>query len=375
VAAWIRHRGGEKHFADAVNPLDDPYPGYGATTQFGEQAFLLDYADTGLATDTGAILERLTPGIHYSLSFHVAARPGVPNARYRIELVAYSPEDDDEARKNIGPDRPGEVLAFAEGEAFAHDMSEKDGFTFTADANDPNLGKQLGIRIVHVSELLMVDGRRRHTGRVLYDHIRLTARNAGSESREIFSEEFEEPTVAGFASGVIPAGNWIASGYTNCGLFNHRPPYSTPYFAWGKQEPGKLWAGFSHEGNTLSWATATGKSYVGSADSGRIGENQWIHVASVFTGGFSNDGEPEIIQYVNGQRTESRPAFVRSSVEGPPFDTYQASTILFGALPGSGSNSPTLDGDIDELFIFRGALGDEEIMRLMETNSPAFPKR
>ncbi len=374
VAAWIRHRGSEKRFGDATNPLDDPYSGFGATTPFGEQAFLLNYASTGLTTAPGAITETLAPGIPYTLSFHVAARPGVPNARYRVELVAFDAEHDENARRNHGSDRTGQILAFAEGEAFAHDLSERDEVTFTAAADDPNLGKEIGIRLVHVVKLVMVDGRRRHSGRVLYDHISLTARNGVSESREIFSEEFEEPRVVGFANGVIPTENWIAAGSSSCGLFNHRPPDSTPYFAWGKHEPDRMWAGFVHEGRTLSWTTGTGKSWVGVTDSAKIEDKHWTHVASVFTGGFSENGEPEIIQYVNGQRTESRLTSGRSTNTGFSFDSYQASTLLFGALPGSGSNDPTLDGDIDEVFIFRGALEGGEVRKLMETNIPVFPK-
>jgi hypothetical protein len=381
VAAWVRHRGGaEKFVPHGSNPINDPYPGYGATTVFGEQALLLNYAGTGLTTASGAIGEVVTPGTSYSLSFHVAARPGLPDATYRVELVAFDLADDDIARGNCSRDRPGTVLAHASGEAKSHDMSERVEIAYTADARDPNLGKEIGLRLVHEGRLLRIEGHEHHTGRVLYDDLLLTVRREGGEPETLFSEGFESPRVAGYARGTLP-GNWIPAdgshGSRFMGLFNRHPPYRTPYLSWGMREPGRMWAGFIDDSEHASWNTATGATWITTGDAAAIPLGKWVHVATVHTGRLTATGDPEILHYLDGRLLTARPAS-RHPHDGrheidTDVDPGRSSPLRIGALPGAAAGEPTLNGDIDELFIFRGALDASEIGTLMETHTPYFP--
>ena len=132
------------------------------TTAFGEQAYLLDYTNSGLTTDEATITDVLTAGVTYTLKFNVAVREG-ESGSYRVELVAFDLGDDDaartECRRNL---RPGTILAFATGDVTTSDMWANGGIVFTPDSSDPSLGKQLGIRLI------------KSGGDMLYDNIKLT---------------------------------------------------------------------------------------------------------------------------------------------------------------------------------------------------------
>lgn len=376
VAAWVRHRGSPELFPSpgAHDSRDDPYPGFGATTPFGEQAFLLNYGNTGITTAEGTIDESLEPNTTYELDFHVAARPGVHSATYRVELVAFGSGMDDEARRDHSKDRPGTVLAYAEGEAVAHDMSEQDRISFSAGADHPALGEKIAIRLVHRGELVQSEGRTRHSGRVLYDDLKLSKQQNG-KSQLVFSEGFESPRVAGYAATSLPDTGWVGLG-SGRGLFNHHPPYRTPYVSWGKKEEGRLWAGFVEDLAQPAPGTATGNSWLRGKPSRKVEKGRWVHLAAVYTGGLTSDNRPEIIQYIDGERVESHPA---SPAFTGTLDTAAgsdgAAPLRFGALSGDTPVRATWNGDIDECFIFRGALDDDEIGRLMEYHSPHFLKK
>lgn len=132
-----------------------------------------------------------------------------------------------------------------------------------------------------------------------------------------------------------------------------------------------MWAGFVEDLARPAPATATGASWLRGEPSKKLQEGKWMHVATVHTGGLTADKQPEIIHYIDGERVESHPA---SPAFSGTLDTAtgsdDASPLRFGVSPGQ--VMITWNGDIDECFIFRGALDGEEIGRLMESHSPHF---
>lgn len=131
------------------------------STPYGDQAYFLNYSNSGLTTAQGAISETLTADETYTVSFNAAIKDGVSSGAYLVELVAFDAGDDDNARKNAQGNRPGTVLASATGSVTSHDMSQTGSVSFTAPAGDPSLGNEIGIRLV------------KSTASVLYDNVRL----------------------------------------------------------------------------------------------------------------------------------------------------------------------------------------------------------
>ena len=376
VAAWIRCRPDSlRSFRQPTRhwDLDAPYPGYSVTTPFGHQAYLLNYGNTGLTTRNSGLDESITADATYHLSFHLAARPGIDHAPYRVELVAFEPGHEDSERRDHSRNRPGDVLAYATGKATAHDMSEHDEIRFTVPSNHPALGKKLAIRLVHTGKLVQSHGRTRHSGRVFYDHIVLE-KTRDDHTTTLFTEGFESPTVNGFDPKTPPGPRWIEAS-KNQGLFNEQPPFTTPFLVWGQPQPGQLWASFIYHTSSPNWSTATGPAWLTSGDRSNgpnakaaIPLDRWTHVATVFTGRSRDNGQPEIIHYLDGQALETRsalPMYHRFA----EIDTAGNHPLRIGALPDAQADTPTLNADIDELFLFRTALSRREIQLLMEKNS------
>lgn len=135
------------------------------STPYGEQAYFLNYANSGLTTAVGATGQTLTSDVDYQVTFHAAAASGYDSANYRVELVAFGPDDDNVARRECRGGRPGAVLAVANGSVTTNDMSSRFTINFTADGANAHLGKDLGIRLIYV-------GSGSGTS-CLYDNIRL----------------------------------------------------------------------------------------------------------------------------------------------------------------------------------------------------------
>ena len=130
------------------------------STPFGSQvANVYFFNNAGLTTDVGAI-GSLTVDVTYTVSFNVANLSDSTTDTYKLQLVAFDPG---EARNDPRSDVFGTVLGVSTGEVTSSDMSESYSFTFTAMAGDPNLGKDLAIRI-HSQE----------SNEVLFDNIMVT---------------------------------------------------------------------------------------------------------------------------------------------------------------------------------------------------------
>lgn len=370
VAAWIRHRGGNVSMPD-VAPFSDSRTGHGASTPFGDQAYLLNYTNTGLVTAHAAIGEALTAGTTYTLAFHTAALPEIGIADYLVELVAFDPAHDDHARMDMRQGyRAGTVLAQSTGQTTTSDMATRDEITFTAQISDPHIGKEIAIRLV------------KSGGAILFDNLNLTRRNAGGEVAVIFEESFESPVVCGYAEHTPPAQGWIGPpagqdgrhlgfGANRHGLFSQRPVFSTAYVAWDGGR-GSRFAAFTLPAMPLRWSVTDCTRFSDSPASSPILPGEWTHIATVQSGRTTDDGHPEILHYINGKLVDGG-RYTAGLADFP--SASELATLHIGIHPAAISGSPTLDGDIDELFIFRGALDASEIQSLMEDNRAVFPRK
>jgi hypothetical protein len=141
------------------------------STPFGEQGYLLDYTNAGLTTDKGVIPGLLSPKTVYEVIFNVALWKGHQHrqSRHLVELVALNSDDArDDCRQDS--ERPGVVLARSSEPVHLSDMSEGGHIKFIAKEGDPNLGKEVALRIV------------KNYGSIIYDDIRIAIYPEGSEA-------------------------------------------------------------------------------------------------------------------------------------------------------------------------------------------------
>ncbi|BCX46311.1 hypothetical protein HAHE_02190 [Haloferula helveola] len=130
-------------------------------TPYGDQAYYLNYTNSALTTAQGATGLTVTQDVTYTLTFNIAVTEGTASSNYLVELVAFGASDDNSSRTNGQSGRPGTVVGTASGSVTTTDMSATAFITYTPDGTSPDLGKELGIRLVKAS------------GSVLYDNIRL----------------------------------------------------------------------------------------------------------------------------------------------------------------------------------------------------------
>lgn len=371
VAAWIRHQVPDAEASDPAPHHSEPWTGHGATTPFGDQAYLLNYTNAGLATTQGALGETITAGATYTLDFHVAALPEFRSGDYHVELVAFDPSHDDVVREDMRHGyRVGTVLAQTAGQTTATDMSSRDEIVFTVRNDDASLGKGLGIRLVKAGHP------------VLYDNLRLTRKTRGGETTVIFEESFESPVVTGYAEYTRPAERWIGPvagtkslrlgfGAPRHGLFSQRPVFSAPYLVWDGGSRARF-AAFVLPTGPLRWSVACGNAFRNALPSNPIPAGKWTHVATVHTGRITGDGHPEILHYINGRRVDG--GYHAHGRPDSPL-TPAPTTLHIGSLPGTKPGTPTLTGGIDELHILRAALDEAEIRSLMDDNRARFERR
>lgn len=146
----------------------------------------------------------------------------------------------------------------------------------------------------------------------------------------------------------------------------------SPYCAWGlrtRNSPnGKAWKIHllsSDGGHRL------GGSFIGGHSQTKtpFDVSEWTHLTSVFTGRSLENGHPEIHYYVNGIAQQLMfagiPVIANTDISSP-----DAKPVRFGASLLSDKKTPlTVDGDLDELYIFRGVLSEPQIQALMLNNS------
>ncbi len=150
----------------------------------------------------------------------------------------------------------------------------------------------------------------------------------------------------------------------------HRADYGmprTPYCSWGRRLGyGKSWKVhiWTQDGYAL-WSSAFKPAAYSPLPKSTFDE--WVHIVSVFTGKYNDEGYPEIRHYVNGELQEM---LVLPGDKGPiDTDISEASTRLrFGAAYDVDDGGYTVDGDIDEAYLFRGVLNEKQIRQLMREN-------
>ncbi|MEP4078663.1 LamG-like jellyroll fold domain-containing protein [Haloferula sp.] len=109
----------------------------------------------------------------------------------------------------------------------------------------------------------------------------------------------------------------------------------------------------------------TGGGFAYLAKGARVDDGQWHHIAVVYYGGMSKDGLPDLAIFVDGHLQNSsmgnrgrRPVPEVNTITDAP----KSMPLLVGKTTTSQQGS--FKGDIDELYIFEGALSNETIERL-----------
>jgi len=148
---------------------------------------------------------------------------------------------------------------------------------------------------------------------------------------------------------------------------------SVPYCSWGVRKNGRLWkfvivenGGTILRGGDILYTTAMKFSCVSKIPKDSM-LDEWTHVASVYTGRMK-DGSPEILHYINGALQPVRYLEKKNGVVDTDVVSELAQPLRFGASLNSQENSPTVDGDLDEFYLFRGVLSGDEIASLMKSN-------
>ena len=145
----------------------------------------------------------------------------------------------------------------------------------------------------------------------------------------------------------------------------------TPYCVWGSRElrRGAAW-------KILMWKESSSVLITSPIDLEYETEvsqqhlNEWTHIASVYTGRNDEQGYPEVYHYMNGVRQDvvHHGPLVKVDTESISTPTKKAKPLRFGASLFEGSGNVSLDGDLDEVYLFRGVLTEEQVKQLMEEN-------
>lgn len=142
----------------------------------------------------------------------------------------------------------------------------------------------------------------------------------------------------------------------------------TPYCSWGKRETGRLWKLFLEHGDTgVMLYTSAMESALSSKLKGEYAPNKWVHVASVYTGRMRKDGFPEVYHYVNGKLAIPE-AFQAVTEIDTDISSADAMPLRIGAALENREGDKSVNGDVDELYLFRGVLSEEQIRELMLEN-------
>jgi hypothetical protein len=145
----------------------------------------------------------------------------------------------------------------------------------------------------------------------------------------------------------------------------------TPYCVWGRRDEGRLWKVFFWTKNrrvTLHTSSMGCESFT---EVPQEALEKWTHIASVYTGRTLENGFPEILLYIDGVLQSAK-----NRLKVLPVDTDVSAAIAapvrFGASVNAGPGDPTVDGDLDEVYLFRGVLNKSQINDLMNTNRVEF---
>lgn len=102
--------------------------------------------------------------------------------------------------------------------------------------------------------------------------------------------------------------------------------------------------------------------------------DDWVHVAIVYTGCVDSDDRAEIRHYINGEKL---PVIMPETVSDVDTDheSELAKPLRFGTSLHAETLGKSLDGDLDEMYLFRGVLNAAQIKGLMENNRVDFSSK
>ncbi|WP_035602652.1 LamG-like jellyroll fold domain-containing protein [Haloferula sp. BvORR071] len=149
-----------------------------------------------------------------------------------------------------------------------------------------------------------------------------------------------------------------------------RVDYTPSVVMWGDQSiNGGSWTFRAH---CVTGIIGTQWGSNGLLTAGKIGtmsvlDGQWHHIASVFTGEVTETGEVEVRHYIDGQRVFTTTAAMDIGVD-TRLGSEPANRLRVACdnqMPDGPGNVPV---SVDELFIFRSALSDEQIKTLYQEN-------
>lgn len=100
-----------------------------------------------------------------------------------------------------------------------------------------------------------------------------------------------------------------------------------------------------------------------------IADNQWHHVAYVFSGKIHKNGLPDIQFYIDGNPEPISKSYADKSYAYTMASVFQKQPVTFAAdLFRKGHPRQIFTGQLDEVFLIKGALNAKEVKTLKETN-------
>lgn len=156
--------------------------------------------------------------------------------------------------------------------------------------------------------------------------------------------------------------------------------YTPPVLIWGDDDAdGGSWSVRAHTASGVigtQWGAATGRGWLVSGKTGTIDilDGEWHHIVSVYTGDINKKGRPEVLHYIDGEFVPPRSTRNAPIPDGGTrFSTGTGLRIGYdGFAPAGPTNTPLA---IDELWVFRAALGASEVRSLFEHNRISPPSR
>lgn len=147
------------------------------------------------------------------------------------------------------------------------------------------------------------------------------------------------------------------------------PGLSTPYCVWGsKKSPGRLWKiTIKDEDGLKLYAASQNAPYTTELASDIV--DRWVHLTIVYTGRINKEGGSEVYFYVNGVRRSVSEIYTDGSIKiNTDISSENSFPVRFGAATQLTDGSKSVDGDLDEVYIFRGVLNEAQVGELMKFN-------
>lgn len=137
---------------------------------------------------------------------------------------------------------------------------------------------------------------------------------------------------------------------------------------WGNPSPGAFWRLRVAPKNDDAHAPAVIRvGYTGNWIDGEthLADGEWHHVAVVESETLNENGVPELHFYVDGKAETL--SYLPQANARAPIETQPGAPLTFAKKFADGTR---FRGELDEVFLFTGALSQDSIVRLMRTHQP-----